>query len=114
MPRPGAGPCLPGCGAGTARRNRLCFWSREANKELLGLVDDEKEPEPTVAAIEAALGRGAEPNTALEWVMDDGLTVRRPALALLALSYDRADCVCHCSFCAQWHTDSGGLPTIER
>ena len=96
MPRPGAGPRLPGCGAGTARRNRRCFWSRDTNKELLGLVDDEEEPEPTVAAIEAALERGADPNAALERDLGAGRTVRTPALVLLALFYDRADCVLHC------------------
>ena len=103
MPRPGAGPRLPGCGAGTARRNRLCFWSRDANAELLGLVDGREEPEPTVAAIEAALGRGADPNAALEEDMGDGVTVRTPALMLLALFYDRADGVRHCFF---------ALPTV--
>ena len=70
------------------------FRNREATAELLGLVDGDEEPEPTVAAIEAALGRGADPNAALE--VGGGVTVRIPALVLLALSYDRADCVRHC------------------
>ena len=72
------------------------FRNRAATAELLGLARGNKEPEPTVAAIEAALGRGAEPNAALEWEVSGGVTVRIPALALLAECYDRADCVRHC------------------
>ena len=72
------------------------FRNRAATAELLRLVDKRKEPEPTVAAIEAALGRGANPNAALEKVKADGVTRRTPALVRLALCYDRADCVRHC------------------
>ena len=71
------------------------FRNREAIAELLRLVDKREEPEPTVAAIEAALGRGAEPNAALEEILQgdpgDGITVRFPALVLLAGYYDRGD-----------------------
>ena len=78
------------------------FRNREATAELLDLVDGRKQPEPTVAAIEAALGRGAEPNAALEKVMGAGVPMRTPALVLLAYSYryDRADCVRHCFLCS--------------
>ena len=72
------------------------FRNREATAELLDLVDETKEPEPTVAAIEAALRRGAEPNAAVEVDLGDGVTARCPALEFLAHSYDRADCVRHC------------------
>ena len=78
------------------RAHPRAFWNREATAELLRLVDKREEPEPTVAAIEATLGRGADPNTALEVVKGSGVTLRIPALMLLARSYDRADCVRHC------------------
>ena len=77
------------------------FRNREATAELLDLVHGRKEPEPTVAAIEAALGRGAEPNAAREVEVGNGVTERCPALVLLASSYDRADCVRHCFSTAQ-------------
>ena len=69
-------------------------------------MDNREEPEPTVAAIEAALGRGADPNAALEWEHDQGITVtvRWPALVLLAHYYDRADCARHCFLCTATNT----------
>ena len=63
--------CLNKSWRNACRTHPRAFWSRAANAELLGLVNEDQEPEPTVAAIEAALGRGADPNAALEWAMSE-------------------------------------------